>query len=100
MPFLGKLHLGGEVGGLSIDQEQGTPQNTPNVQKNSDVLTSPTHCSLHSQSVQFFSFPGLLYFFTEFIFLQFTELHELIKESDKHQTHTKKAAGLEAEASF
>lgn len=45
-------------------------------------------------------FLGWYIFFTEFIFLQFTELHELIKESDKHQICTKKAAGLEAEASF
>lgn len=49
-------------GRLSISQEQGTPQNISNVQKNSDVHTSPTHCSLYSHSVQFFSFHGLVYF--------------------------------------
>lgn len=59
----------------------------------------------HSLQSQFSQCPILLLswtgiFFTELIFLPFTELHELIKESDKHQTCTKKAAWLEAEASF
>lgn len=89
-------------GRSDIEQQRGIPQSTPNLQQKG-------WCLYFSRSLQFqspfsegptllLSWAGL--FFTEFIFLQLIELRELIKGPDKHQTCTKKAAGLGAEVSF